>query len=176
VHGVDEHGKVVLRKTVRRSKLLELFVQLPACVVGMEACGGAQYWARELRQLGHEPRIMAAEFVAPYRQGGKNDANDAAAICEAVARPKMRSWQSNRWSSRRYWRCIASPGWSKSVPRLTPAQPAHRVWVSRQRGLDRLRRALPDSEDGGNGIPGIGARYLADATGITRTRCSHRCL
>ena len=56
----------------------------------MEACSGAQHWARELRQLGHDPRIMAAEFVEPYRQGGKNDANDAAAICEAVSRPKMR--------------------------------------------------------------------------------------
>src|SRR6185295_8162942 len=76
VQGVDQHGKVVLRKTVRRAKLLELFAQLPACVVGMEACSGAQHWARELRKLGHEPPIMAAEFVEPYRQGGKNDSND----------------------------------------------------------------------------------------------------
>src|SRR5437773_8800868 len=85
VYGVDEHGKPALRKTVRRGKLLELFAQLPACVVGMEACSGAQHWARELRELGHTPRIMAAEFVEPYRRGGKNDTNDAAAICEAVA-------------------------------------------------------------------------------------------
>jgi len=90
VHGVDEHGRAALRKTVRRGKLLELFAQLPACVVGMEACSGAQHWARELRKLGHEPRIMAAEFVEPYRRGGKNDTNDAAAICEAVSRPQMR--------------------------------------------------------------------------------------
>jgi transposase len=90
VQGVDERGQVVLRKTVRRARLLELFAQLPPCVVGMEACSGAQHWARELRKLGHEPRIMAAEFVEPYRQGGKNDTNDAAAICEAVSRPKMR--------------------------------------------------------------------------------------
>jgi transposase len=90
MQGVDEHGTAVLRKTVRRAKLLELFAQLPTCVVGMEACSGAQHWARELRKLGHEPRIMAAEFVEPYRQGGKNDTNDAAAICEAVSRPKMR--------------------------------------------------------------------------------------
>ena len=90
LHGVDERGNIALRKTVRRAKLLELFAQLPSCVVGMEACSGAQHWARELRKLGHEPRIMAAEFVEPYRQGGKNDTNDAAAICEAVSRPKMR--------------------------------------------------------------------------------------
>ena len=82
VHGADAHGNTVLRKTVRRAKVLELFAQLPTCIVGMEACAGAQHWARELRKLGHEPRIMAAEFVAPYRQGGKNDANDAAASCE----------------------------------------------------------------------------------------------
>ena len=79
IHGVDDHGKVVLHKSVRRAKLLEVFAQLPTCVVGMEACSGAQHWARELRKLGHEPRIMAAEFVEPYRLGGKNDANDAAA-------------------------------------------------------------------------------------------------
>ena len=60
LYGVDEHGKPVLRKTVRRGKLLELFVQLPACVVGMEACSGAQHWARELRKLGHDPRIMVS--------------------------------------------------------------------------------------------------------------------
>jgi transposase len=91
LHAVDEHGNAVLRKTVRRGKLLDLFAQLPACVVGMEACSGAQHWARELRKLGLDPRIMAAVFVEPYRHGGKNDANDAAAICEAVSRPKMRS-------------------------------------------------------------------------------------
>ena len=89
LHGVDHYGNAVLRKTVRRAKLLELFAQLPACVVGMEACSGAQHWARELRKLGHDPRLMAAEFIEPYRQGGKNDANDAAAICEAASRPKM---------------------------------------------------------------------------------------
>jgi transposase len=77
VHGVDERGRPALRKTVRRGKLLELFAQLPSCVVGMEACSGAQHWARESRKLGHEPRIMAAEFVEPYRRGGKNDTNEA---------------------------------------------------------------------------------------------------
>lgn len=68
MQGVDERGSAVLRKTGRRGKLLEVFAQLPACVIGMEACSGAQPWARELRKLGHDPRIMAAEFVEPYRQ------------------------------------------------------------------------------------------------------------
>ena len=69
LQGVDERGNMVWRKTVRRARLLELFAQLPPCVVGMEAFSGAQHWARELRKLGHEPRIMAAEFVEPYRCG-----------------------------------------------------------------------------------------------------------
>lgn len=94
VHAVDRHGKIVLVKpSVRRDQLLELFAQLPPCIVGMEACSGAHHWARELAALGHTPKLMAPKFVIPYRiQGkrGKNDANDAAAICEAVSRPNMR--------------------------------------------------------------------------------------
>lgn len=94
IHGVNRAGKTVLVKpTVRREQLLELLAQLPPCLIGMEACTGAHYWARELIKLGHTPKLMAPKFVTPYRmQGkrGKNDANDAAAICEAVARPNMR--------------------------------------------------------------------------------------
>lgn len=94
VHGVNAAGKSVLVKpAVRRDQLLELLAQLPPCLIGMEACTGAHYWARELIKLGHTPKLMAPKFVTPYRmQGkrGKNDANDAAAICEAVTRPNMR--------------------------------------------------------------------------------------
>jgi len=92
VHGIDAGGRVVLRKAVRRERLLALLAQLPRCVVGMEACSGTHHWARELRQLGHEPRIMAAEFVRPFRKSlaVKNDANDAEAICTAVVQPNMR--------------------------------------------------------------------------------------
>lgn len=94
VHGVNECGKPELvRPEVRRSKLLGLIANLPQCLIGMEACSGAHYWAREFQKLGHKVRIMAPKFVAPYRMGGrhvKNDATDAAAICEAVTRPNMR--------------------------------------------------------------------------------------
>jgi transposase len=90
LYGVDEHEQRVLSKTVRRGRLLATFAQLPPCVVGLEACGGAHHWARELRRLGHEPRLMAPQFVAPYRKNDKNDRNDAQAICEAVGRPNMR--------------------------------------------------------------------------------------
>jgi transposase len=90
VHGVAEDGKVMIRRTVGRGDLLATFAQLPPCRVGMEACSGAHHVARELRKLGHDARIMAARFVAPYRKSGKNDGNDAEAICEAVSRPNMR--------------------------------------------------------------------------------------
>lgn len=94
VHGVDANGKPCLvRPNVRRDQLLDLLAQLPPCVIGMEACSGAHHLARNLVQFGHTPKLMAPKFVAPYRmQGsrGKNDANDAAAVCEAVTRPTMR--------------------------------------------------------------------------------------
>lgn len=94
VHGVGVSGKPELVKPeVRRSKLLELIASLPPCLIGMEACSGAHHWAREFQKLGHTVRIMAPKFVAPYRMSGKhgkNDAADAAAICEAVTRPNMR--------------------------------------------------------------------------------------
>ncbi len=89
VHGVNEHGVVKGRKTLARAKVLEYFAQLPPCLIGMEACGGAHHWARKLTKLGHTVRLMAAQFVTPYRKRGKNDANDAEAICEAVGRPNM---------------------------------------------------------------------------------------
>lgn len=90
LHGVDAGGRVVLRKTVRRDKLMELVATLPPCRIGMEACGGTHQWARQFEQLGHRVGIMMARFVAPYRKSSKNDGNDAEAICEAVARPNMR--------------------------------------------------------------------------------------
>ena len=91
VHGVDASGTIVLRKKLRRSEFLRVFDDLAPCVVGIEACGSAHYWARELRELGHEVRMIAPSYVKPYvKRGKKNDAADAAAICEAVARPGMR--------------------------------------------------------------------------------------
>ena len=90
IHGVDEHSKCKLRKTVKRNKLLAEIAKLPPCIIAMEACSGAHYWAREFTKLGHDVRIMASKFVIPYRQNEKNDANDAEAICEAATRPKTR--------------------------------------------------------------------------------------
>lgn len=90
VHGIDEEGEVVVCKSIKRAQLRPFFAKLPACLIGMEACGGAHYWSRELTQLGHTVRMMAPAFVKPYLKSNKNDRNDAQAICEAVQRPSMR--------------------------------------------------------------------------------------
>jgi transposase len=90
VYGVDERGKAVLKKQLRRSQVLSFFVNLPPCLIGMEACGGAHHWARKLQKLGHTVKLMAPQFVKPYVKTNKNDEADAEAICEAVNRPNMR--------------------------------------------------------------------------------------
>lgn len=90
VHGVDSHEHVACRKQLKRAQMLDFFRQLEPCLIAMEACGSAHYWARELRMLGHDVRLIAPQFVKPYVKSGKNDANDAEAICEAASRPNMR--------------------------------------------------------------------------------------
>ena len=90
LHGVDGQEKAVLRKQLPRAKMLMYFQKLPPCLIGMEACSSAHYWGRELQKMGHTVKLMAPQFVKPYVKSNKNDANDAEAICEAVARPTMR--------------------------------------------------------------------------------------
>src|ERR1700681_3413496 len=90
VHGIDAAEKVVVRKQLRRSQVLEFFKTLLPCLVGMEACATAHYWARGLTKLGHQVRLMPAKDVKAYVKRNKNDAADAEAICEAVRRPTMR--------------------------------------------------------------------------------------
>ncbi len=87
--GSDKHGKIVLRKTLSRNKLLPFIANCAPCCIGFEACSGAHFWARECLKLGHSVRIIAAKFIEPYRKSGKNDNNDAEAICEAVRRPNI---------------------------------------------------------------------------------------
>jgi transposase len=90
VHGVDGQGRTVVQRQLRRRQPLAFVAQLQPCVVAMEACGGAHYWAREIAKRGHEIRLMSPRFVRPYVKSNKNDARNAEAICEAVGRPSMR--------------------------------------------------------------------------------------
>ena len=90
LHGVDEKGKVVLRRKLRRAGLLDVLRTLPPCLIGMEACASSHHWAREIAALGHEVRLIPPAYVKPYVKRHKNDAVDAEAICEAVTRPSMR--------------------------------------------------------------------------------------
>jgi transposase len=90
VHGVDASGAVVLRKRLRRSQVVAFFAGLPRCLVGLEACATAHYWARKFQAAGHEVRLMPAQYVKAYAKRNKKDAAGAEAICEAVPRPTMR--------------------------------------------------------------------------------------
>lgn len=90
LHGVNEFGKPVIKKQLKREQMASFLVNLPPCLIGMEACGSAHYWARKLQGFGHTVKLMAPQFVKPYVKTNKNDAADAEAICEAVTRPNMR--------------------------------------------------------------------------------------
>jgi transposase len=90
IHGIDADGAAVIRKRISRAKLLEFFATLPPCLVGIEACPTAHYWSRRVQALGHTVKLMPPSYVKAYLKRSKNDANDAAAICEAVTRPSMR--------------------------------------------------------------------------------------
>lgn len=90
IHGVDSRGREIFKRKLSREKLPEFMANLPACLVGMEACGSAHYWARKFAAMGHEVRLMNPKFVVPYVKSNKNDYADAEAICEAVERPNMR--------------------------------------------------------------------------------------
>jgi transposase len=90
IHGVSADGMVTLKRQLRRSDVLGFFGKLGRCIVGLEACGGSHFWAREIRALGHDVRLIPPAYVKPYVKRGKTDAVDAEAICEAVSRPTMR--------------------------------------------------------------------------------------
>lgn len=156
VHGVDEYGKAKLKKTLSRSEMLEFFAKLPPCLVGIEACGGAHYWARELKQMGHDARLMAPQFVIPYRKSGKNDANDAEAICEAVGRPNMRFVPIKSEEAQAIL----------TMHRARELLVAERIALSNQiggllgefgivvtRGMARLRRVMMEIETGARSLP-----------------------
>ncbi len=167
LHGVDESGREALHKRLSRGKLLGYLANLEPCLIGIEACAGAHYWAREIGKLGHTVRIMSPQYVKPYIKSNKNDRNDAQGICEAVGRPHMR---------------FVAP---KSVEQQT-IQALHRVreqlikgrtalanqtrgllaeyGIVVAKGVHKLRAALPRIlEDGENGLTALAREVFADS-------------
>jgi transposase len=165
VHGVDERGKVVVRKQLPRAKVLLFFAQLPPCVVGIEACGSSHYWGRELTKLGHMVKLMAAQFVIPYRKRSKNDANDAEAICEAVGRPNMhfvaiKSEEQQSVLMVHRARTLVVANRTAQVNQIRGLLAEFGLVVAK--GAARLRRELSGIlEDAENGLPALAREVLA---------------
>lgn len=166
VHGVDEGGQVVLRRKLRRDEVAPFFANLPPCLVGMEACGGSHFWARKLRALGHDARLMAPQFVKPYLKEQKNDANDARAICEAVSRPSMR-FVAVKSVDQQAMACVhrVRSGWVKARTALTNQIRGMlaEFGVVLPQGMKALRERLPEVlEDGSNELSGLVRRLMQD--------------
>ncbi len=165
VFGVDSSERRRIDKTVKRKDMKAYFANLAPCLIGMEACGGAHYWARELRSLGHEVRLMAPQFVAPYRKNDKNDSNDAQAICEAVSRPTMRfvavkdpEQQAVLTLHRVRERVVGERTALINQTRGLLAE----YGLTVAQGAAQLRSALPEIlEDAENGLPGLAREIFA---------------
>jgi transposase len=166
LHGVDANGKVVLTKRLTRRRMLEFFANFPGCLIGIEACAGAHHWARKLSELGHTVRLIAGQFVAPYRKSGKNDWNDAEAICEAVGRPNMRfvpvkSVEQQAILAVHRARELAVQERTALVNQIRGLLGEFGIVIGQ--GIDRLHRALPDIlEDAGNDLPGLARQTFAE--------------
>jgi transposase len=162
MHGVDENGKSRLRKQLSRAKVLEFFAQLPPCLVGIEACASSHHWGRELTKFGHTVRLMAAQFVVPYR---KRDKNDAEAICEAVGRPNMRfvaikSEEQQSVLMVHRARTLVVANRTAQVNQIRGLLGEFGLVVPK--GVARLRRELPGIlEDAENGLPALAREVLA---------------
>lgn len=156
LHGVDSLGKAVLKKRLGRAELLPFLAKLSPCLIGVEVCGGSNYWAREFEKLGHTAKQIAPQFVKPYRKSNKNDANDAEAICEALSRPNMRFVPTKR----------AEDQDTQSLHRIRQRLISQRTGLSNEirgflleygialpKNIARLRKEIPFlAEDKSNGL------------------------
>jgi transposase len=159
VHGVDSHGKTTLRKQLKRKDMLSFFANLQSCLIGMEACGSAHYWARKLTVLGHTVRLMAPQFVKPYVKTNKSDRNDAEAICEAVARPNMRFVPAKTDEQQAV---LALHRARQGFVKARTAQGNQirgllaEFGIVIPKGIGHVAKCLPEIlEDGENGLPGM---------------------
>ena len=168
VHGADARGKPVLKKGLKRTQMLAFFANLTPCLIGMEACGSAHYWARKLEGLGHTVKLMAPQFVKPYVKTNKNDAADAEAICEAVTRPTMRFVPVKTVEQQAVLSLHrARQGFVKA--RTAQANQIRGLLAEYglviPQGIGHIAKNLPEIlEDGENGLPGA-FRQLIDRLG-----------
>jgi transposase len=165
VHGVDERGKTVLRKQLKRKDMLSFFSNRQICLIGMEACGSAHYWARELAKFGHTVRLMAPQFVKPYVKTNKSDRNDAEAICEAVGRKNMRFVPVK--TAEQQTVLALHRGRQGFVKARTAQSNQIRGLLAEfglviPKGVGHIAKSLPEIlEDGENGLPGMMRELLA---------------
>jgi transposase len=172
VHGVDAQGRAVLRRRLARAKVLEFFAQLPPCVIGLEACGGAHHWARELRALGHDARLIPPQYVKAYVKTNKHDMADAEACAEAVRRPSMRFVPVK--SAAEQAMAMLHRVRDQLVRQRTATINALRghlaefglVAAQRRQGLGELLAVLGDLED--RRVPPLAREVLASLTGQLR--------
>ena len=164
VHGV-EGGRPVLRKQLKRKDVASFFANLEPCLIGMEACASAHYWARKLTQFGHTVRLMAPQFVKPYVKTNKNDRNDAEAICEAVSRPNMRFVPVKTAEMQAV---LALHRARQGLVKARTAQATQirgllgEFGIVIRTGIGHVTKALPEIvEDGENGLPGMMRQLLA---------------
>jgi transposase len=172
VHGIDEQGRAVLRKRLARAKVREFFAQLPPCVIGLEACGGAHHWARELQALGHDARLIPPQYVKAYVKTNKHDMADAEACSEAVRRPSMRFVPVK--SAAQQATCMLHRVRDQLIGQRTATINALRghlaefglVAAQRRQGLRELLAVLGDLED--RRVPPLAREVLASLTGQLR--------
>lgn len=168
IHGADTRGKAVVKKGLKRAQVLPYFANLAPCLIGMEACGSAHYWARKLEGLGHTVKLMAPQFVKPYVKTNKNDAADAEAICEAVTRPTMRFVPIKNGEQQAV---LALHRARQGVVKARTAQ-ANQIrgllaeyGIAIPQGISHIAKHVPEIlEDGENGLPGV-VRPLIDRLG-----------
>jgi transposase len=168
IHGVDHRGKTALKKQLKREQMLPYFANFPNCLIGIEACGSAHYWARKLTALGHTVKLIAPQFVKPYVKTNKNDAADAEAICEAVSRPNMRFVPIKNGEQQAI---LAQHRARQGFVKARTAQ-ANQIrgllaeyGIVIPKGIVHIGKRLPEIlEDGENELPGI-FRQLIDRLG-----------
>ena len=164
VHGVDRHEQVQVKRALSRRQMLSYFARQAPCLIGLEACASAHYWARALGQLGHTVKLIPPQFVKPYVKSQKNDANDAEAICEAVRRPSMRFVAVKSAAQQDVQALVRIR--SELVRQRTAKANQIRGLLSEYgivvpTGIGMLRRAIPEiQEDAENGLSGLFRRVL----------------